>query len=325
MKKKIIGILIMSCFTLTGCFGKKNNLNAFLKKIKTAKGYYLTGTLEIVNNEDIYTYDVKSSYKDKNLYKVSLINKTNDHEQIVLKNNDGVYVITPSLNKSFKFQSEWPYNNSQSYLLQSIVNDIESDKNRKVKIKNDETIIEVKANYINNPKLKTQKIYLKNFVPTKVEVYDNDGNIKIKMKFKSVDFNPKFNKDYFEVTTNTNSKTTATSKELKDIIYPMNMPNNTHLVSEDRVKTKNGERVILSFSGEKPFTLIEETATVNKELEVIDTYGEPEMLINTIGALSDNGVTWINNGVEYFATSSVMNEVELLEVIKSMNNIPVSK
>ena len=42
-----------------------------------------------------------------------------------------VIVVTPSLNKSFKFQSDWPYNNSQVYLLGSILEDLTSDDNRK--------------------------------------------------------------------------------------------------------------------------------------------------------------------------------------------------
>ena len=51
---------------------------------------------------------------------------------VILKNEEGVFVLTPSLNKSFKFQSDWPYNNSQSYLLQNILNDIENDDERKI-------------------------------------------------------------------------------------------------------------------------------------------------------------------------------------------------
>ena len=236
-----------------------------------------------------------------------------------------VIVLTPSLNKSFKFQSEWPYNNSQSYLLQSIVNDIESDKDKKVSNNGKKTIITTKTNYVNNPKLKTQKIYLEDSVPTKVEVYDKDGNIKIKMKFDDIDLKPKFDKDYFEVKTNVSSKNIETNKQLEDIAYPMNMPDNTYLASEDKVSVTDGERVILTFLGEKPFTVIEETTNVSKELETVNMYGEPELLIDTVGALSDNGVTWISNGIEYYATSSVMNEIELLEVVKSMSTIPVSK
>ena len=40
---------------------------------------------------------------------------------IILRNSEGIYVLTPSLNKSFKFQSEWPYNSSQTYLLQTLL------------------------------------------------------------------------------------------------------------------------------------------------------------------------------------------------------------
>ena len=42
-----------------------------------------------------------------------------------------ITVVTPSLNKSFKFQSDWPYNNSQSYLLESIADDIKEDEESK--------------------------------------------------------------------------------------------------------------------------------------------------------------------------------------------------
>ena len=318
--KKIIIIFFIFCL-LTGC--KKNELNSFIKKVDD-KNYYLTGILEIINNEDKYTYDIKVSYKNDN-YKVDMINKTNDHEQIILKNKDGVYVITPSLNKSFKFQSEWPYNNSQSYLLQSIVDDIKNDKNKKIKKNNNEIIVITKTNYPNNPKINKQKIYINNSLVKRVEVYDKDNNIKIKMSFKNIDLNPKFNKDHFNVKNNLSSKTKQTSKQLNDVLYPMNIPQNTYLSSEDKISTSNGERVMLTFSGEKPFTLIEETIKVNDELETINVMGEPEILIDTIGVINDNNINWISNDIEYYATSSVMKEDELLEVVKSINSVPISK
>ena len=131
MKRKIfISILIIGSLLMCGC-GKKDEqdvLKDLTKKIEETKGYHLTGDLEIVNNEDTYTYDVEASYSKEENFKVSLKNKTNNHEQIILRNSEGIFVLTPSLNKSFKFQSEWPYNNSQSYLLQPILKDIENDK-----------------------------------------------------------------------------------------------------------------------------------------------------------------------------------------------------
>lgn len=316
------------CFLITGCFGKNSNsVDKFIQKVEKTKNYYLTGELEIINNEDTYKYNVSVSYKDKDYYKVDLINKTNDHEQIILRNNEGVYVLTPSLNKSFKFQSEWPYNNSQSYLLQSLVDDIKNDKNKKTEKKNNETIITTNVNYSNNKKLKNQKIYLdKSLMVKKVEVYDEEDNLKIKMIFKNIDLKSKFDDNYFDIEENvSNDKIEETSKELEDIVYPMYMPSNTYLASEDKLSLENGERAILTFLGEKPFTLVEETATVSEELETINMYGEPELLIDTVGALSDNAITWISDGVSFYATSEVMDEDELLEVVKSISVMPVSK
>lgn len=327
LKKKVL-ILLCGCFLLTGCFGKNSNsVNKFIKKVNKTKSYHLTGNLQITNNEDTYNYDVKVSYKIDDYFKVSLTNKTNDHEQIILKNDEGVYVLTPSLNKSFKFQSEWPYNNSQSYLLQSIVNDIENDKNKKVEKKDNKTIITTNVNYSNNKNLKNQKIYLdKSSMVEKVEVYDEDDNLKIKMEFDEIDLKSKFEDDYFNVESNISAgNVSETSKQIEDIVYPMYMPENTYLAGEDKISLEEGERVILTFLGDSPFTIIEETVTVSSEIETINMYGDPELLIDTVGALSDNSITWISDGVEYYATSEVLNEDELLEVVKSISAMPVSK
>ena len=318
---------MLGCFFFTGCFKNNDESKKFIKKVEKTKSYYLSGELEIINNEDTYYYDVNVSYKDKDYYKVSLKNKINDHEQIILKNDDGVYVLTPSLNKSFKFQSEWPYNNSQSYLLQSLVTDIEKDKTKKIEKNKSTTIITTKVNYSNNKKLNSQKIYLnKSSMVEKVEVYDEDNNIKIKMNFDNIDLKSKYDKDYFDIKSNMSIKEVKeTSKSLNDIVYPMYMPENTYLASEDKISVTNGERVILTFLGDSPFTIIEETVNVSKEMETINMYGEPTLLVDTVGSLSDNGVTWISNGIEYYATSEVMNETELLEVVKSISAMPVSK
>ena len=54
---------------------------------------------EIINNEDVYKYDVYVAYKNKDLFKVSLKNESNNHEQIILKNKEGVYVKTQESTK----------------------------------------------------------------------------------------------------------------------------------------------------------------------------------------------------------------------------------
>ena len=116
--KKVFCALCL-CLFLVGCgnYSSKDATKDLEKKIDNLKSYELIGELSITNNDDVYKYDVDASYKKDDDFRVSLKNKTNNHEQIILKNETGVYVLTPSLNKSFKFQSDWPYNNSQAYLL----------------------------------------------------------------------------------------------------------------------------------------------------------------------------------------------------------------
>ena len=86
MKKKILFILLVGVFLLSGC-GKTSEssiIKDLEKKINNSKSYYIEGTLEIVNNEDLYTYDVKVSYAKGDNYKVNLTNKVNNHEQVIL-------------------------------------------------------------------------------------------------------------------------------------------------------------------------------------------------------------------------------------------------
>ena len=328
MKKGLFVIVIfISSLFLTGCFNKKSDIKKdFLNKVEKSKGYHLMGELEIINNEDSYLYDVDASYKSNDYYRVSLKNKTNNHEQIILKNETGVYVLTPSLNKSFKFQSDWPYNSSQSYLLQTLVSDIKNDDTSKVECKNDECIIETKVIYANNKNLIKQKIYFKNGELTKVEVIDKDSNTKIKMIFNNIDYKASFDNNYFNLDSNMNlSKTEQTINEIDSIIYPMYLPSNTYLTSKDIVPVENGERVILTFSGDNPFMIIEETVGITDDFVTLPVYGEIEWTLDTLGVITDNTVNWISNGIEYYAVSDTLNSEELLQVVNSFTVLPVGK
>lgn len=330
MRTKILCVAILCCIFVTGCFGKGNKdiVETLTKKVEDVKSYHVTGELEIINNEDRYQYDVEVSYKKEDLFRVSLKNKTNNHEQIILKNTEGVFVLTPSLNKSFKFQSEWPYNNSQSYLLQILVKDMKNDKSKKVEEKDDTYIISTSVNYANNKNLTNQKIYVdKNGTVKKVEVLNAEGVVRMRMTYKKIDMGATFDKDYFELNQNmkTSETTEETSSTIDDIIYPMYMPANTYLESQDVVKKENGERIILTFGGESPFMLVEETVSVEEEFTIIPVYGEPELLLDTVGSITDNSANWISNGIEYYAVSDTLDGEELLKVVQSISSIPIGK
>ncbi|MGI6329679.1 MAG: LolA family protein [Bacilli bacterium] len=332
MKRFILIGIIIFLFILSGCNkqNEKSILKDLTKKVENNKGYYLKGEMEIINNEDVYKYNVEVSYQEPDFFRVSLINTINEHEQIILKNQEGVYVLTPSLNKSFKFQSEWPYNNSQVYLLQTLLKDLKKDDKKSFEETENYYVFTTKVNYPNNRKLVKQNIYLNKDLDFKqIDVLDENNNPLIKMTFSKVDMKADFKKNYFAV--NENMKTAVVYEDVKqvfkidNVIYPMYIPDNTHLSSQDFLERENGERVMLTFEGEKPFTLIEETFNPLEEFTIIPTYGDPILLIDTIGYVGENEVSWISSGMEYYLASEVMKKSELVEVARSMNTVPVLK
>lgn len=346
--KKIFVFLALILF-ISGC-GKnsdKNLVKELSKKVSDSNSYHLTATLEIYRNEEKYSYDVDSSYMKGDYYKVNLVNKNNNHEQVILKNKDGVYVLTPALNKSFKFQSDWPYNNSQIYLLQPIMNDITNDSNRTLDKTEDGYILTSKVNYSTEKDFKKQKLYIdKDKNLTKVEIVDEKDSVKMCLTVIDIEYNSKFDEEYFSATKylkdidnnkqneevkenqNSNSKNdTKQSQEtakLDEIVYPMYVPTDTYLSAQDVVSTQDGERVILTFTGESAFTVVQETAK-NDELATNYVYGDPYLILDTVGAITDYSVTWLSNGVEYSVMSDTMSVDELLTVAQSISVKAVGK
>ena len=329
--KKIL-VLLIGLFLLVGCskYGENSIVKDLSKKIDNIKSYGLDGNLEIVNNDEVYKYKVSVSYKEPNYYKVNLNNTNNNHTQIILKNNKSVYVLTPSLNKSFKFQSDWPYNNSQIYLLKAIVNDIKNDKDRKfIKTKNNYQFI-TKVNYPNNKKLVKQKIILsKKLIIKKVIVYDKNNSPIMTMKFNNITYNKRFNNSYFNLNNimknyGSNKKVKETSN-LDDSIYPLFVPSGTKLTNEEKLNKDKGKRIIMTFDGQKPFLLVEETSKIENEFTVIPTYGEPYRLMDTLGVMTDKSLSWSSNGIDYYIVSDVLNKKELVEIAQSINLVQTMK
>ena len=325
---KYVLFLFICLVLFTGCGHSESDvLKDLSKKIDGLNSYHLSGVLEIINNENTYFYDVDVSYLKDNNFRVSLKNQTNNHEQIILRNSDGVFVLTPSLNKSFKFQSEWPYNNSQSYLLHNILNDIKNDSDMVFESNEDGYIITVKTNYSNNKDLVKQKVYIDKDNNIKVvEVLDDSDNIKMKMTINSIDYNYDYNEDYFKLDNNMSvfSESSDIKSVIDSVLYPMYIPQNTFLSGQDKVSLDDGERIIMTFSGDYPFMLIQETINRNDDL-MLSVSGNPYQLVDTVGVLDDSSITWINDGISYYLVSNSLDQNQLVEIANSMATAAIVK
>ena len=304
----------------------KKAINEYKKLLEDNTKYSIIGQMDIVSNEELYHYDVKVYYMEGDYYKASLVNKENDHEQIILKNKSGVYVVTPSLNKSFKFQSEWPYNSSQAYILSSLLKDLENDSNVILEEKEDKYILSSSVNYPNNSSLISQKIvFNKEMSPEEVNVFNKDGVANITFKISKIDFNPDFKEEYFDVESNASEECCKDVSKIDEIVYPMYLPTGTKFKSEETIKTKDSERVILTFTGDKSFILIEEASKAPKDFEVTSVSGELVFYENVLGTLSDSSLNWTMNGKDYYIIGDNLSNEELLKVASSTSVVSLTK
>lgn len=198
----MLTIVIITSLVLAACGKKDANgvVKDLDKTVAQLESYQGSGTMTLYTGDKPQEYKVEVWYQNPSFYRIALTNAQKDITQIVLRNDQGVYVLTPSLNKSFRFQSDWPENQGQVYLYQTLARSILSDSSRQFESDKDSYIFEVAANY-NTHALVRQKIWLAkdNYAPKQVQVSDAEAKVVVEVKFDSFDFDAKFDDKSFDM------------------------------------------------------------------------------------------------------------------------------
>ncbi|MEI7027290.1 outer membrane lipoprotein-sorting protein [Paenibacillus sp. y28] len=193
---------------LAGC-GKKSAddvVNALDGVVGKMESYSAVGRMTLQTGQEPQEYGVEVWYQKPHYYRIALTSEQKDITQIVLRNDDGVFVLTPHLNKMFRFQSDWPENSGQVYLYQSLVQSILLDSERQFTVDQDKYVFDVAANY-QHGMLARQKIWLdrKTYAPSHVEVSDDQAQVVVKVDFTDFQFGRKFDQDSFDMERNMTS------------------------------------------------------------------------------------------------------------------------
>ena len=242
---------------------------------------------------------------------------------------------------NFVFTTKVNYPNNPTYKKQQIILDKNSTL-KQVKVLDDKNVPYIEFTISNIDKKptfddeyfkleKVAKEYQVDTENTKDNSQKQKDNSQKQNKNKNQDSN-NTKQDKKEQTEQNNQEQTdekkqgqeTTTKEeptssLEDSLFPFYLPTNTSLSNKETIQTENGQRMIMTFSGDNPFILVQETVKASDELTIVPTYGEPFLLIDTVGSLTDVSYTWTSNGIEYYIASDTMNKQELLQVAKSLN------
>lgn len=322
MNKKYIAI-IAGVVLLVGvfCFLKlrPSSLEKMMKEANDYKSYQLVCNMEMLENDELKSYQVTSSYAsidDKDYYKVELYDKSLNQAQVIVRNQDGVFVLTPSLNQIFQFKSDWPNNSPKPYIYQSLLSFIKDNKPEKVK---DGYLVNGKMTYENDDRIKSQEIkFDKNLKPVYVTVFDDDGTEIIKLTTTSFKANQDMKKEAFlqdQIMKESQNQYSSASSSLP--LYPVALMGST-LENEKVAKIDQTTNHILKFTGDKSFTIIESGSSASEKVDVEVVNGKMIDLIDGIAFENENQMTYVSSGVVCSLYSHDLTKEEMLAVLSSM-------
>lgn len=339
MRSRIMLLLIASVFLLLSACGSKSKEDVLKKlsgKWNDTKGYELQATMEIKTGTEPRSYDVTVWHTKPEFYKVNVTQAGSDDSQMIVRNEEGVFVVTPSLGKTYKFQSDWPAQNSQGYLIGTLSEDIKEDAESTMVEEDKQYIFETVTRNNHKKVLPTQKIYIdkKTLLPTSVAIFDDNKEEKIRITFNQITLGAARKADEYDVKMKETNETTEDDEDGEDeekeeqseqsepeTFIPTIEWEGTKLIGEEEIKVDGGKRILLSYGGEKEFTIIQEPAPeVNNQLTV-SVEGDPVDLGFTVAALTEHSIRWEQEGVSFFVASQTLTQEELTEIAQSMRPI----
>lgn len=332
--KRILIILVVLALLVFGVVklisNKTNNISKSAQEtLEKLDSYYMEATMDFYKGEETRAYDLKVSYKktpDVDMFRVSMYDKAIEQEQIIIKNTDGVYVLTPALNQVYKFKGDWPLNGHKPYLYQSMIKTISETSD--ISKLDDGYLIVSTPDFKNMPSWARQEMKMtKDYKPLWVHIYDNNNDVAVKIGFNKVEFNCQFADNYFAVNDNMSESrenlTSTSSSTINDLpLYPVNADVDSSLKEVSNI-TINGEtQVMLTYSGTQNFTVIESAATTYKETTEIEVNGELVDIYGICGYVSCNSninkLYFTYNGISYQIWSNTESVATLIEVASGM-------
>lgn len=324
MKKKIMIIAAAAVVVIAFLFlflREKPFEDRLQQTLGSLNSYLLEGVMEVAEGEDTKSYDVSVKYlkqDDQDYFRVAMKDSGMNQEQEIIRNAEGVFVVTPTLNQIFKFQGNWPSNSLKPYLLQSM-REIAADESAQIEQTEEGYQISARVTYPNNRNFTQQEMVFSDDLKIKsVQIFDDDHVLQMKMLFSKVDYEPGLTAEDFHVPQQLEKETAA--EPITDEDLPL-MPMETFgaVLSNSSVVENDGKvQYVLEYTGEKNFTIVEEVAESEETTQTIIMSGSLVDGLNMVGRYDGNHMTSVINSVRYTIYSDDLSEEEMSAVLQSM-------
>ncbi len=313
--KKIFSLILLAFLTVLASCKNSSNVDEVKRVTNYLSGlnsYSLTSKMTINRPEKSVCVNVIVDYLSPTYYKVCF---KGDNEQLIIKNDTGVYVITPSLNKEFRFDSEWPLNSSHAYLLEAINKDIKADSQAVGSVNDSMITIECKIAHKTNQKLTKMKYICNlNYKPCKTIFLNDNNEESIIVDFDTFTPNNDLGKDNFNQKKYLGNQEENTGEETSLTLTAGYIVEGSLLAST----SKKDDTTILCYSGSSKYTIIVSKVEISDEVVAIEKYNNIEFLNCGLGFINENTMRFYSNGYEITILS---NELSIDDYINIANSI----
>ena len=323
MNKKLIIAVVVVAVLLAGIFmfRPKSFSKEFEKVMGNLTSYTLHGEMEINKGEEQKSYLIEVNYKkgdEDDFYKVSLYDKNLNQEQILLRNLEGVFVITPSLNQIFKFEGDWPMNSPKPYLIQTMF-DVMKNEEAQIEQRKDGATIITPVVYSNNKNYRIQKMeFDAEAKPITVEISDETETVQLKLVFDKVTYNHEIKDEVFTAPQHLDNSVNGGYIDESDLpMYPVSIFD-SQLVSHNEMLVNGEKRHILEYTGDKNFTILQTVKQKKEETQTVFMPGEMIDTLELVGFYDGASMSAYEQNVEMTIYSQDLSPEEMMRVLASM-------
>jgi len=327
MKKKLSMVLIMVLvlsLALVGC-GKRDQ-EAVMSDLTNFKqeltSYESKATMTVSANNTTQKYTIETWYQAPSYYRIALGNDKNEVTQVIVRNDEGIFVVSPQLKKSFRFKGDWAENQGHVYLYHAAMDRILKSADREFEAKDGSVSFTMKMEP-ENPLVAKQRITLadSNLYPQQIALLDKDSNAVVSVDYTSFNPGKEFKKEQFTpeaamATATPDAKPVMAGSKDFGVIEPRYVPEGVKMQAPQETRTA----VMLKFEGDKPFTIMEERpeakSTTLRTGQIVDLWGTTAVVSGTEGS-EVQSMHWFHNGVQFSLTGHLGVD-EMVKVAQSM-------
>lgn len=323
MKKVLFLIMILIGLFILGCV--KSADESFESILDDAQSYVCEGVMESFFDQGKKETNFKVCFKKPSYLKVEF--GSEDNNQVVVKNEEGVYILIPAVNKNFKIDSSWPNNASYPYLLESIKSDLSKEGLTKTENENSYT-------YQTTSKLFNDGVETKQLItldkatnlPIEVIVYDQNDEVYIRISFTKIELNKEINDKEFEIETIMQElrKEELTVFSQREFLLPSYIPEGCSTNNDNTLVTGTDDELvsIMKFTGNSTFTIIQEYINDSEVLSTTMSSGEIMTFLGNIGIYKGESIEVYCDGIMYTLASDSLNSTELIKIMSSYFTTP---